>query len=84
MTDSQFNLAYLYERGDGLPKSPPDAYKWFAIAAAAGDKESKTRLALLQSSLSPADRTNAGRLATNFRPLPLNLAANVPPTERDF
>ena len=33
LSDSQFNLAVLYERGDGVPQSLIDAYKWYSIAA---------------------------------------------------
>ena len=42
----------LYERGDGVPQSLLDAYKWYAIAAAPGDTESKSRIAALQTQLS--------------------------------
>ena len=52
LSDSQFNLAVLYERGDGVPQSLLDAYKWYSIAAAAGDAESKTRLGVLRTQLS--------------------------------
>ncbi|MBL3684233.1 hypothetical protein F2981_08610 [Sinorhizobium meliloti] len=32
--DSQFNLAVLYARGDGVARNLEESYKWFAIAAA--------------------------------------------------
>jgi TPR repeat protein len=32
--DARFDLAVLNERGEGVPHSLSDAYKWHAIAAA--------------------------------------------------
>jgi len=79
LADSQFNLAVLYERGMGVPQSLADAYKWYAIAAAQGDVESKTRLEALDSQISPDDKANAQKAAADFRPDPINRAANSPP-----
>lgn len=84
LSDSQFNLAVLYERGEGVPLSLSDAYKWYSIAAAAGDSESKTRIAVLQTQLSDADRATAGKSAAAFRAAQLNRIANVPPEPADL
>lgn len=84
LSDSQFNLAVLYERGEGVPLSLSDAYKWYSIAAAAGDSESKTRIAVLQTQLSDADRATAGKSAAAFRAAQLNRVANVPPEPADL
>ena len=79
LPDSQFNLAILYEKGGGVPQSLADAFKWYAIAAATGDAESATRMGLLQSQLSDADKAAATKAAAAFRPLTLDRAANVAP-----
>jgi localization factor PodJL len=84
LSDSQFNLAVLYERGDGVPQSLVDAYKWYSIAAATGDTESKARIGVLQTQLSEADKATANRSAGSFRAAPLNRAANVPPEPADL
>ena len=84
LSDSQFNLAVLYERGDGVPQSLIDAFKWYSIAAAAGDAESKARLTVLQTQLSDPDRAAATRAAQAFRVAPLNRSANVPPEPADL
>ena len=84
MSDSQFNLAVLYERGDGVPLSLIDAYTWYAIAAAQGDGESRQRLSVLQGQLGEADRAAAQRTAAGFHPAPLNRAANLPPEMGDL
>ncbi len=66
LSDSQFNLAVLYERGDGVPQSLVDAFKWYSIAAAAGDVESKARVAALQTQLSEADKAIAAKAVEAF------------------
>jgi localization factor PodJL len=80
LSDSQFNLAVLYERGMGVKQSLTEAYKWYAIAAAGGDSESKTRVDALATQLSPADKATAQAAAQNFHPKPMNPAANTAPT----
>jgi localization factor PodJL len=79
LADSQFNLAVLYERGMGVQQSLIDAYKWYAIASAQGDAGSKARLDVIATQLNPDERAAAQKAATEFRPLPLDRNANVPP-----
>jgi localization factor PodJL len=79
LSDSEFNLAVLYERGDGVPQSLAEAFKWYSIAAAAGDIESKARVSVLQTQLSDADKAMAAKEIAAFHPLPFDHGANVPP-----
>jgi localization factor PodJL len=79
LSDSEFNLAVLYERGDGLPQSLIDAFKWYSIAAAAGDVESKARVGVLLTQLNDADKATAIKAIEAFHPLPFDHGANVPP-----
>ncbi len=74
----------LYERGDGVPQSLLDAYKWYSIAAAAGDTESKARIGVLQTQLSDTDKAAANKSAATFHAAPLNRSANVPPEPGDL
>ena len=37
--DSQFNLAIMHENGLGVEKDAKEAFKWFSLAARAGDAE---------------------------------------------
>jgi localization factor PodJL len=69
----------LYERGMGVQQSLIDAYKWYAIAAAQGDSESKARLDVIAAQLTADERAAARKAATEFHPLPLDRNANVPP-----
>jgi len=84
LSDSQFNLAVLYERGEGVPQSLTDAYKWYAIAAATGDAEAKARMAVLETQLNAADKAADGKTAASFHASPLNRSANVPPEPADL
>jgi localization factor PodJL len=79
LSDSEFNLAVLYERGDGVPQSLVDAFKWYSIADAAGDVESKARVGVLQTQLNDADKVTAAKEIEAFHPLPFDHTANVPP-----
>jgi len=69
----------LYERGLGVTTSLPEAYKWYAIAAASGDGESKTRVGALATQISASERDGADRLAKGYKPQPMNVAANDGP-----
>ena len=79
LSDSQFNLAVLYERGDGVPQSLVEAFKWYSIAAAAGDVESRARVSVLQTQLNDADKATAAKEIEAFHPLAFDHGANVPP-----
>ncbi len=81
--DAQFNLAVLFERGDGVPQSLLDAYKWYSIAAAAGDPVAKTRAAAIATQVSPEELQAAQQAAANFKPQPMNVAANDVPALTD-
>ena len=79
LTDSQFNLAVLYERGLGVGQSLTEAYKWYSVAAAQGDTESRARIEVLNTQLSANDRAGAEHAAKAFRPKPMDRDANEAP-----
>jgi len=78
--DAQFNLAVLFERGDGVPQSLLDAYKWYSIAASSGDPVAKTRADAISTQVSPDELQAAQQAVANFKPQPLNRAANDVPS----
>jgi TPR repeat protein len=45
--DAQYNIARMLQDGDGSPKNPSEAAKWFRKAAEKGDKESQYYLGLM-------------------------------------
>ena len=62
-----------------MPQSLLNAYKWYAIAAAQGDGESKARLQAISTQLSADARAAAQHAADTFKPGPLAARANVAP-----
>ena len=42
--DGQYNLAYLYETGEGVPEDEDEAYRLFSLAAAQGHEAAIQRL----------------------------------------
>jgi localization factor PodJL len=76
LTNSQYNLAFLYQQGLGVPESLAQAYAWYSIAAKAGDKGAKKQADEIGATLQPTAKKEANTLIANFRPRPLDLAAN--------
>ncbi|HUH24123.1 MAG TPA: hypothetical protein VLZ51_08695, partial [Brevundimonas sp.] len=69
---SQFNVAKLYETGDkGVPVDLAEAYKWYLIAARAGDGEAQAAVDRLKAVVPEADRTTARAAADRFQAAPL-------------
>ena len=80
MRDSQYNLAVILAWGMGTTRNPVEAYKWFALAAKAGDPEAAAKRDELARELSPSDLTAAKALAEAWRARTTDRAANtVPP-----
>ncbi len=75
LSDSQFNMALLFQEGFGVPQSTADAYAWFLIAANGGDSAAGDRAAQLRPSLSPGARAEAERIASSFQPRTVDAAA---------
>jgi len=71
--DAQFNLAVLYERGDGVPQSLPDALQnGMPSPARAATTGAQQRAGVLANQLSEADRTAAQKSAQAFKAQPLS------------
>ena len=51
--DSQFNLGILTAKGVGMPRSLEQSYKWFALAAKAGDTDAAKKRDEIATSLRP-------------------------------
>lgn len=76
MTDAQFNVAVLYDQGNGTASDPAEAYFWYAIAGQAGDQESAARAVQLAAKLSAPDRARTDKRIAEFRPSDFSLSAN--------
>ncbi|WP_017932023.1 SEL1-like repeat protein [Robiginitomaculum antarcticum] len=76
MTDAQFNVAVLYDQGNGIASDPAEAYFWYAIAGQAGDQESASRAQQLSAKLTPDMRARMDSRIADFRPSDFSLSAN--------
>jgi TPR repeat protein len=56
---AEYNLAQLYQAGDGVPRNPDMAKSWYAAAAAHGLSAAASKLASLRESRGRADLSGA-------------------------
>jgi len=82
--DSQVNLGILYSRGMGVPENLVEAYKWFAVAAKAGDADAATKRDTLAKAMRPEQLQEARGKAELWKPGPIDLDANQPPTRPEW
>jgi localization factor PodJL len=75
LLDSQFNLAALFEHGDGVCQNSAEAYKWYLIAGRSGDAESRNGALRVRANLTPDARAMAERAAAEFQPAAASAAA---------
>lgn len=72
LVDSQFNVAKLYETGEeGIEADLPEAYKWYLIAARAGDGDAEAAVERLRTGLPASERGAARAAADAFQVEPL-------------
>jgi len=71
---AQARLGMIYAKGTGVPVNNIEAYRWFSLAAKAGDPNAKattvseTNKAVIFKRLSPAERQEAESLVEGWRP----------------
>ncbi|MEY4556500.1 MAG: hypothetical protein RL093_1619 [Pseudomonadota bacterium] len=72
LVDSQFNVAKLYETGDqGIRPDLTEAYKWYLIAARAGDGDAQSAVERLRASMPAPAQAKARTEAESFEVEPL-------------
>jgi len=64
---AQLNLGALYWNGDGVVKNEVEGYKWALLAAAQGNEAAKKNAFNNELRLSPAQRAEGQRLATEWQ-----------------
>jgi len=81
--DSQYNLAVLVERGLGAPADLAQSYLWFSVAASQGDEDAARKRDEVAQRLGTTDLAAAKAEAANWRPKPVDGAANevTPPAK---
>lgn len=75
--DSQFNLGIMYGRGLGVELDLAESYKWFALAARAGDTEAAERRDQVANAMLPEDLDKARIAAQAWQAKPLIEDANT-------
>ena len=61
--DAQYHLGAAYDNGKGVPQNYREAYIWYSLAAANGDKEAAEYRDKSAKRLSPADLSSAQKEA---------------------
>ncbi|MCB1461464.1 MAG: SEL1-like repeat protein [Nitratireductor sp.] len=74
--DSQVNLGILYTRGMGVKEDLVEAYKWFAVAARAGDSDAATKRDMLANAMRPDQLEQARGLAGLWKPATIDTSVN--------
>ena len=67
---AQFSLGFIYEKGLGMPQDYVRAHMWFSLAAAQGTKGAAEWRDRLAARMSPAQITEAQKLAREWKPKP--------------
>jgi localization factor PodJL len=75
--DSQFNLGILSAKGVGIPQNLEESFKWFAIAANAGDKDAAQKRDDVAKIMSPEQLERAKAATELWKPRQLNPGANT-------
>ena len=70
MADSQYNLGVLTARGLGTERNMAESYKWFALAAAQGDKEAARKRDEVAAQLDAHTLAAAQQAVKGFVPAP--------------
>ncbi len=81
VADSQYNLAVLLARGLGQPQDLQASYKWFALAAASGDNDAKTKRDELAQVLTKQQLQAANATVSVFVPKKPEQTANTVPVD---
>jgi len=76
VVDSQFNVGFLREGGQGVAEDLSVAYFWYNIAARQGDQGAPGRVAAIGPQLDEATRQKIEANAARFTPKPVDEAAN--------
>ncbi len=75
--DSQVNLGILYTRGMGVKEDLVEAYKWFAVAARAGDADAASKRDMLANAMRPDQLEQARGQAGLWKPASIDTDANT-------
>jgi TPR repeat protein len=61
-------VGVMYAEGRGVPQDYVRAHMWFSLAAAQGEQRAVKTLAMAERKMTPAQITQAQKLARNWKP----------------
>ena len=76
---AQFMLGFMYRKGRGVVKDEVEAYKWLLLAGAQGSEDAKKDYAIVERTLTAAERAEGQRLAREWNPKSLKAQAPLKP-----
>lgn len=56
---AQYNLGYVYQKGEGTEQNDHNAYVWYFVAQLSGDRKAESRIEKLKSKLFPSQAAEA-------------------------
>jgi len=65
---AQYNLALMYDEGEGVPKNLVDAYFWFNLAAAQGIEDGKRNRDISEKQMTREQIAEAQRRSAAWKP----------------
>jgi localization factor PodJL len=74
--DSQFNLGVLYHEGSGVERNEVEAYIWYSVAGAQGDRMAVQRAEVIARDLAEPQLDQAKSRVKAFTPMRINDQAN--------
>ncbi|MEE8263505.1 MAG: tetratricopeptide repeat protein, partial [Gammaproteobacteria bacterium] len=64
--DAQNNLGFMYAQGRGVPQDRVQAYAWLNMAAEGGNETAKMNRVLIKDEMTPDEREDGNKLASEF------------------
>ena len=63
---AQYNLGFVYDRGEGVPEDHVQAYAWFSVAAAQSDEVSRDAKEFIVKDMASAEIAEAQKLSREY------------------
>ena len=82
--DSQVNLGIFYTKGVGTAVNLIEAYKWFDVAAKAGDKDAESKREIVAQALRPDQLDSAKSISEGWKSIEISSAANASSPKREW
>ncbi len=65
--DAQYNLGFMYDKGEGVPEDDIQAYAWISLVSAQGMENAKKAKEILTGEMSRAEVAEVQELSHKYR-----------------